>query len=53
MSKIISLDVSKQWLDICIYMPSINPIYNRFSNDKLGHEELIKLIQDQEINLIV
>ncbi|WP_425360965.1 IS110 family transposase [Candidatus Tisiphia endosymbiont of Stenodema calcarata] len=53
MSKIIGLDVSKKWLDICLYESNNKPIYNRFSNDKLGHEELIKLIKEQEIKIIV
>ncbi|MDN3030325.1 MAG: hypothetical protein QMO91_03595 [Candidatus Tisiphia sp.] len=53
MSKIIGLDVSKKWLDICLYESNNKPIYNRFSNDKLGHEELIKLIKEQKIKIIV
>ncbi|WP_341750824.1 IS110 family transposase [Candidatus Tisiphia endosymbiont of Sialis lutaria] len=53
MSKIIGLDVSKKWLDICLYESNNNPIYYRFPNDKLGHQELIELIKDQEIKLIV
>ncbi len=35
MSKIIGLDVSKKWLDICLYESNNNPIYYRFPNDKL------------------
>ncbi|WP_341750404.1 IS110 family transposase [Candidatus Tisiphia endosymbiont of Sialis lutaria] len=53
MSKIIGLDVSKKWLDICLYESNNNSIYYRFPNDKLGHQELIELIKDQEIKLIV
>ncbi|WP_417905493.1 hypothetical protein [Candidatus Tisiphia endosymbiont of Micropterix aruncella] len=53
MNKIIGLDVSKKWLDICVYMPNNKPIYHRFANDNLGHEEFIKLTKNQEIELIV
>ncbi|WP_341757910.1 hypothetical protein [Candidatus Tisiphia endosymbiont of Ditula angustiorana] len=44
-------DVSKKWLDI--YMPNNKPIYHRFANDNLGHEEFIKLTKNQGIELIV
>ena len=53
MNKIIGLDVSKKWLDVCVYVSNSKPIYHRFANDELGHEELIKLAKDQEIELIV
>lgn len=53
MSKIIGLDVSKQWLDICVYNTSDKPKYHRFANDAAGHEEVIKLAKEQEIKLII
>ncbi|WP_250311165.1 IS110 family RNA-guided transposase [Rickettsia endosymbiont of Oedothorax gibbosus] len=53
MSKIIGLDVSKQWLDICVYNTSDKPKYHRFANDAAGHEEVIKLVKEQEIKLII
>ncbi|MDN3030458.1 MAG: transposase [Candidatus Tisiphia sp.] len=49
----LSTDISKKWLDICLYESNNKPIYNCFSNDKLGHEELIKLIKEQKIKIIV
>jgi transposase len=53
MDKIVGLDVSKKWLDICIYMPNNKPIYHRFLNEQSGHEEFINLIKEQEVTLIV
>ncbi|WP_367363750.1 hypothetical protein [Candidatus Tisiphia endosymbiont of Nedyus quadrimaculatus] len=34
-------------------MPNNKPIYHRFANDNLGHEEFIKLTKNQGIELIV
>lgn len=53
MNKIIGLDVSKNWLDICVYNTSDKPKYHRFANDAAGHEEMIKLAKEQEIKLII
>ena len=53
MNKIIGLDVSKNWLDICVYNTSDKPKYHRFANDTAGHEEMIKLAKEQEIKLII
>ena len=53
MNKIIGLDVSKNWLDICVYNTSDKPKYHRFANDAVGHEEMIKLAKEQEIKLII
>lgn len=53
MGKIIGLDVSKQWLDICVYNTRDKPKYHRFANDAVGHEEMIKLAKEQEIKLII
>ncbi|WP_342259943.1 IS110 family transposase [Candidatus Tisiphia endosymbiont of Metellina segmentata] len=53
MNKIIGLDVSKNWLDICVYNTRDKPKYHRFANDVAGHEEMIKLAKEQEIKLII
>ncbi|WP_342259421.1 IS110 family transposase [Candidatus Tisiphia endosymbiont of Metellina segmentata] len=53
MNKIIGLDVSKNWLDICVYNTRDKPKYHRFANDAAGHEEMIKLAKEQEIKLII
>ncbi|WP_341752137.1 transposase [Candidatus Tisiphia endosymbiont of Piscicola geometra] len=53
MNKIIGLDVSKNWLDICVYNTRDKPKYHRFANDATGHEEMIKLAKEQEIKLII
>ena len=53
MNKIIGLDVSKNWLDICVYNTRDKPKYHRFANDASGHEEMIKLAKEQEIKLII
>ena len=37
MNKIIGLDVSKDWLDVCIYTSQEKPTYNRYPNNKHGH----------------
>lgn len=53
MNKLIGLDVSKNWLDICVYNTRDKPKYHRFANDAAGHEEMIKLAKEQEIKLII
>jgi transposase len=40
-------------LDACVYVSNNKPIYQRFANDNLGHEEFIKLTKNQGIELIV
>jgi len=52
MKRIIGLDVSKQWLDVCIYTDG-KAMYYRFLNNESGHQEFINLIRDQDIKLIV
>jgi len=53
MSKIIGLDVSKDWLDICIYTSQGHPVHNRYPNNKSGHIKLTNFIKDEQIKLIV
>jgi transposase len=46
-------DVSKNWLDICIYSTIKNPIYNRYSNDESGHAKFLDSLKDERIKLLV
>ncbi len=39
MSKIIGLDVSKKWLDICLYESNNKPIYILLVNEELKEEK--------------
>jgi transposase len=53
MSKIIGLDISKNWLDACIYESNVVPTYKRLGNNEIGHHELLNLLKTRDIALII